>query len=132
MPYPSYLQPRDMPSSADVAAQQLEQALVREALHGRTQELTRGAHEIDSQYLELKARYVASVQALTAALGPRAHCNQVDCDLWSAFSGLYKASYGVRPRGHFSRTEAQEHLARMAATPAAWLTDDAIDDGVVC
>ncbi len=60
----------------------------------------------DSGYIAAKAAYEASVVELQALLGENAHCNEVDCDLWSSFSDCYKSEYNFRPRGqHWTRAQ---------------------------
>ncbi len=66
----------------------------------------------DPEHLKAKAAYEATVAELEALLGPNAHCNAVDCDLWSLFSDCYKDDAGFRPRFHQTRAEVQAYLAQ--------------------
>lgn len=132
MPHPSFLRISGMPGPAVVAALQLEQAIVCEGLRARDHETPGCQREADPVYRNLQARYEASVQALEAALGPHAHCNQVDRQLWSALSKLHKLTHGFWPHGHHTRLEAKQHLAHLAEISANWQTDEAVDDGVTC
>jgi hypothetical protein len=72
------------------------------------------ASRADPACLEAKNRYEASVAALKALLGPDAHCNSVDADLWSFYSDCYKSENGFRPRAHVTCTEATAYLDKVA------------------
>jgi hypothetical protein len=61
-------------------------------------------------YQAAKARYEASVSELEEMLGPDAHCNSVDAELWSSFSDCYKADKGLRPRWHMTRAQVQAYF----------------------
>jgi hypothetical protein len=72
-----------------------------------------------------RERYATLVGIAKSVLGPEAHCNDVDPDLFSAFSDCYKSDNGIRPRfwmtvaeveAWFARRDAAE--AREAAAPA--------------
>lgn len=52
----------------------------------------------------------ANVKALEALLGPDAACSQVDSNLWSLYSDLYKDRMGFRPRGPQTRKEVLDWL----------------------
>lgn len=54
-----------------------------------------------------QAAYDETVRQLDALLGPEAHCNRVDSDLWSTYSDAYKDTYGYRPRFHQTRAQVQ-------------------------
>jgi hypothetical protein len=58
------------------------------------------------------AAYEETVTKLSALLGPDAHCAQVDNDLFSAFSDLWKDDYGSRPRHHVTVADVKEWLAK--------------------
>jgi hypothetical protein len=66
----------------------------------------------DEAYVARKADYESTVVSLEALLGPDAHCNAVDTDLWSLFSDCYKDDVGMRPRFHQTRAQVQAYLAR--------------------
>ena len=53
-----------------------------------------------SEVVNANAEYDTTVTALRELLGPDAHCGEVDSDLYSAYSDLYKDRYNSRPRGH--------------------------------
>lgn len=117
LPYP---QLEHMPGPSDEArALQLQQCQAREALYDAWNDAyaktdykdSEAAHQ-DAAYVAAKAAYEATVTALEALLGPDAHCNAVDTDLWSLFSDCYKDDAGFRPRFHQTRTQVQEYLAR--------------------
>lgn len=67
------------------------------------------------EVLQAQAAYDATVAELEALLGPDAHCNAVDCDLWSLFSDCYKDDAGFRPRFHQTRAQVQAYLAKPRA-----------------
>jgi len=69
--------------------------------------------DTDPEYVASKAAYEVTVTELLALLGADAHCNFVDCDLWSAFSDCYKSENGFRPRFHKTRQEVQEYFDRL-------------------
>lgn len=73
-----------------------------------------GAARQDPVYQQARAAYDASVSELTALLGEDAHCNNVDCDLFSLYSDLYKDDAGFRPRHHITRAQVQAWLDRRA------------------
>lgn len=68
--------------------------------------------------LAAKAAYEASVAELTALLGADAHCNEVDCDLWSSYSDCYKSEYNIRPHFHVTATQARAYLMDNSISPA--------------
>lgn len=69
----------------------------------------------EPEVLKAQAAYDATVGELEALLGPDAHCNAVDCDLWSLFSDCYKNDTGFRPRFHQTRAQVQAYLAKPRA-----------------
>lgn len=69
----------------------------------------------EPEVLQAQAAYDATVAELEALLGPDAHCNAVDCDLWSLFSDCYKDDAGFRPRFHQTRAQVQAYLAKPRA-----------------
>lgn len=70
----------------------------------------------DPEYIEACQTYANTVTALEAALGPDAHCNAVDTNLWSLYSDFYKSEMGFRPKHHATR---QEVLKALGAQPAS-------------
>lgn len=54
--------------------------------------------------------YDRMVEELEELLGPDAHANQVDPDLFSLFSDLWKDEYGSRPRHHITRIQARRWI----------------------
>lgn len=127
----TYLQEHHMPGPTDAArALQLKQYQTADAMYeawnnARAKHNYTNDAAVDSEpeYVASKAAYEATVTELTALLGPSAHCNFVDCDLWSAFSDCYKSEAGFRPRCHKTRQEVQEYFDRLrehnASEPAA-------------
>lgn len=61
-------------------------------------------------YIAAKKAYDDTVVALQALLGPEAHCNHVDADLWSLYSDCYKDKNNIRPRWHHTRQQVIEWL----------------------
>lgn len=110
-----------MPGPTTQAKQlQLKQCQAREAMYDawgeavlRRSPENRELAEGDAQYLAAKAAYDATVRELAELLGAQAHCNAVDCDLWSLFSDAYKDEAGFRPRSHFTRQEVLDWLERL-------------------
>lgn len=49
--------------------------------------------------------YKESVRVLEGILGPEAHCNFVDCELWQEYSDMHKYTVGFRPGGHLTRKQ---------------------------
>lgn len=58
-----------------------------------------------------RTQYTALVAVAKSVLGPEAHCNHVDPDLWEAYSDCYKSDNGFRPRGHVTAAEAAAWFA---------------------
>lgn len=65
----------------------------------------------DPRYTDALAKYDATVAQLEALLGPDAHCNFVDMELWGQFSDWYKSEEGFRPRGHMTRAQVKAALS---------------------
>lgn len=107
-----------MPGPTDEAKTlQLKQYAAYDAMYGALNklyaihaELTSEIANADPEYSEKKQAYDDTVNQLKALLGPQAHCNQVDCDLWSAFSDIHKSEHGYRPRGHYTAAEVREQF----------------------
>ncbi len=59
-----------------------------------------------------KAAYDETVNTLIALLGDDVHCNQVDHDLWGAFSDFYKSTNGFRPQGLWTRSQVKDWFSR--------------------
>jgi hypothetical protein len=62
--------------------------------------------------------YATLVGIAKSVLGPEAHCNDVDPDLWSAYSDCYKDDAGFRPRGWTTAEEVERYFARLKAAEA--------------
>lgn len=67
------------------------------------------------EYTAALAAYESTVAQLQALLGPDAHCNFVDCELWGQFSDLFKSEHGFRPRQHLSRAQVKAALEAASA-----------------
>lgn len=96
-------------------AQRLAYDAMYDALHrvrAENPELSHKAVYAHPDYQAKKHAYEATVAALETLLGVEAHCSQVDMDLWSLYSDMYKDTNGFRPRGMYvTRAEAQKRLA---------------------
>lgn len=115
----TYLNESHMPGPSDEArALQLRQYAAYDAMYEALNAVRRENPSLDYQaayqqpaVLATKQAYEETVAALQALLGAEAHCNLVDCDLWSAFSDFYKDKNGFRPRGiHFTRDAVHKRL----------------------
>lgn len=95
-------------------AQRLAYDAMYEALHqvrATYPELSHKAVYAHPEYQAKKQAYEASVSRLEDLLGVEAHCSQVDMDLWSLYSDMYKDTHGFRPRGmHVTRAAALKAL----------------------
>lgn len=60
------------------------------------------------------AEYELTVKELEAIHGPKAHCDEVDSDLFEFYSDIYKSDHGIRPHGHVTRAEARAYLEERA------------------
>lgn len=116
----------DMPGPTDEArALQLKQYAVYDRIgtvwDTLASQLGRDNHEairMYPEYLQVLADYDASVAELEALLGPDAHCNHVDSELWSLFSDCYKSEAGFRPRMHVTRAQAQAYFKTLSPAVA--------------
>jgi hypothetical protein len=117
----SYLQIDHMPGPTDEARQlQYKQYGAVEAMYDAWNKARAKFNyandapvDTDPEYVASKAAYEATVTELTALLGADAHCNFVDCDLWSAFSDCYKDENGIRPRFHQTRQDVQDYFDQL-------------------
>lgn len=115
-----HVKPEDSPEqAAQAVALREKQHAAREAMYdawndavARFNYLDYDAAAKDPKHMEAKAAYEATVAELETLLGPDAHCNAVDCDLWSLFSDCYKDDAGFRPRFHQTRAQVQAYLAQ--------------------
>lgn len=112
----------DMPGPSDAArALQLAQYAAHDAMYDAWNEAHAKAnfnYEAANQDAAYRARvqdYEKTVADLEALLGPDAHCNEVDTDLWSSFSDCFKDEAGFRPRFHQTRLQVQQYFARRSA-----------------
>ena len=58
----------------------------------------------------LNKEYDETVNQLVALLGEDVPCYEVDCDLWSTFSDIWKDRNGTRPYGSYSRQYVKDWL----------------------
>lgn len=104
-----------MPGPTDEArVLQLAQSQALEAFYDTCMDLEQrlGRKNVDElreepEYVTALAKYDATVAQLEALLGPNAHCNSVDAELWSQFSDFFKSENGFRPKSHFSRAQVK-------------------------
>lgn len=61
----------------------------------------------------LVTAYDDTVRQLMGVLGEDAPCYEVDCDLWSVYSDVFKSQHNFRPRGRDSRAQVLEALQRI-------------------
>lgn len=114
-----YLNESHMPGPTDEARQlQLKQYEACDAMYTALND-ARAAEpgaSVEAAYqnpvfIDKKAVYDGSVTELERLLGAGAHCCQVDCDLWSAFSDWFKSEHNFRPRGmHFTRADVLKRM----------------------
>lgn len=125
-----YLQEHHMPGPTDAArALQLKQYIAADAMYeawnnarAKHNYANDAAVNSEPEYVAGKAAYEATVTELAALLGPDAHCNFVDCDLWSMFSDCYKDENGFRPRFHKTRQDVQAYFDRLRERNASECT----------
>lgn len=65
-----------------------------------------------------RTQYATLVGIAKSVLGPEAHCNDVDPDLWQAFSDCYKSDNGFRPRFWNTAAEVEAWFADREAAAA--------------
>ena len=65
-----------------------------------------------------RERYATLVGIAKSVLGPEAHCNDVDPDLWQAYSDCRKDLDGCRPRGWETSAEVEAWFERLRAAQA--------------
>lgn len=66
-----------------------------------------------------RTAYATLVGIAKSVLGPEAHCNDVDPDLWQAFSDCYKSDNGFRPRSWMTAAEVEAYFARREVVEAS-------------
>lgn len=113
-----------MPGPTDEARElQLAQANALDAVYDSMRSVdllnanAREALKANPEYQAARARYEQTVQQLQALLGPDAHCNCVDCELWSFYSDCFKSDHGFRPREHMTRADVKAAVERMSDKP---------------
>lgn len=82
-----------------------------------------------------RTAYATLVGIAKSVLGPEAHCNDVDPDLWQAFSDCYKADNGFRPRSWMTAAECEAYFARekaIAESPRPRNCDECKASGRAC
>jgi hypothetical protein len=57
-----------------------------------------------------RAAYTDTVDALKIVLGPDAHCNEVDIDLYSEFVECFEERVGWKPRGFIDVAGAMDYI----------------------
>lgn len=65
--------------------------------------------------LAARQEYEATVTALTQLFGENAPCHQVDEDMWSFFSDVYKDEVGCRPGEGWTRPQVKAWLDQRVA-----------------
>jgi hypothetical protein len=87
-----------------------------EALNAADRKLSPAERQALPAVVAANASYEATVTALVELLGDEAPCHQVDADLWTLFSDVYKDDVGCRPgAGYWTRSRAQDWLDRRLA-----------------
>jgi hypothetical protein len=113
-----FLQESDMSGPSDEArALQLQQYKATDAFYEVWSAVERrhGPNSLDTiradpEYVAARTAYESTVTQLSQLLGSDAHCNHVDCDLWSLFSDCYKSDNNCRPRMHMTRAAVQAYF----------------------
>lgn len=107
------LQTEHMPGPTDEARViQLLQWNRRTSFYGALNKFEGSSPEVS----QARVAYEETVVQLEALLGSGAHCNTVDCDLWSMFSDYYKDVVGCRPHGvPFTRSEVLTWIQRQSS-----------------
>jgi hypothetical protein len=67
-------------------------------------------HDLPLRQATARVAYDQTVSELIMLMGEDTHCNNVDADLWSLFSDLWKDVHGYRPRHFVTRREADEWI----------------------
>lgn len=118
----TFLKLEDMPGDTpEVKALQLQQYEAADAMYDTLGRLNQENREVPgwtyrsayehADYKAAFARYEATVKALQDILGEDAHCAQVDSDLWSTYSDIFKDRNGFRPRMHNTVAQVKEWLS---------------------
>lgn len=109
------LKVEDMPGpTPEAQALQLKQWTTLDEFYAARARQPFGQKENGPEATVAMEQYDATVVALVSMLGPDAHCSQVDSELWSTFSDVYKSHNSFRPRGYFTLTEVKDWLQRLA------------------